>query len=146
MPTCCLSKSQRIYKKTVVWNKSRFVKYEETCGFYTIRGYPKLCYLMILDIWVFCLCKLFTCVKSFTTFSHTTPTLYASRVGSLMYGILYIRLDICYVVEVVNQYDSKPRWDHWVVMKQILKYLTRMRNYMLVYSSRDLILILIHWF
>ena len=64
---------------------------------------------------------------------------YASTVGSLMYAMLCTRPDICFAVGVVSRYQSNPGLDHWVAVKHILKYLRRTRNYMLVYSSRDLI-------
>ena len=63
---------------------------------------------------------------------------YASAIGSLMYAMLCTRLDICYAVGIVGRYQSNPRMGHWIEMKHILKYLRRTRDYMLVYSSRDL--------
>ena len=62
-----------------------------------------------------------------------------SLVGSLRYAMLCTRPDICYAVGVVSRYQSNPRLDHWVAVKHILKYLRRTRNYVLVYSGRDLI-------
>ncbi|KAL6327640.1 hypothetical protein AAG906_022203 [Vitis piasezkii] len=64
---------------------------------------------------------------------------YASAVGSLMYAMLCTRPDICFAVGVVSRYQSNPGLDHWVAVKHILKYLRRTRNYMLVYSGRELI-------
>ncbi|XP_073298530.1 secreted RxLR effector protein 161-like [Primulina huaijiensis] len=64
---------------------------------------------------------------------------YASAVGSLMYAMLCTRPDIFFAVGVVSRYQSNPGLDHWVVVKHILKYLRRTRNYMLVYSIGDLI-------
>ena len=64
--------------------------------------------------------------------------LYASAVGSLMYAILCTRPDISYAVGIVSRYQSNPGLDHWIVVKHILKYLRRTRNYMLVYSGGDL--------
>ena len=66
--------------------------------------------------------------------------LYASVVGSLVYAILCTRPDICYMVEVVNRFQSNPGLDHWMAVKHILKYLRRTRNYILVYSGEDMIL------
>ena len=63
---------------------------------------------------------------------------YASAVGSLMYAMLCTKPDICYAVGVVSRYQSNPGPEHWIAMKHILKYLRRMRDYMLVYSSSDL--------
>ena len=58
---------------------------------------------------------------------------YASAMGSLMYVMLCTRPDICYLVDMVSRYQSNPRPKHWQAVKHILKYLQRMRNYMLVY-------------
>ena len=63
---------------------------------------------------------------------------YASVVGSLMYAMLCTRPDICYVVGIVNRYQSNPRMGNWIVVKHILKYLRRTRDYMLLYSGGDL--------
>ena len=66
---------------------------------------------------------------------------YALAVGSFMYAMLCTRPDICYSVGMVSQYQSNPRSKHWEVVKYILKYPRRMRDYMLVYHCEDLILI-----
>ena len=65
---------------------------------------------------------------------------YASAVGSLMYAMLCTRPDICYSVGIVSRYQSNPGRDHWTAVKNILKYLRRTKDYMLVYGSKDLIL------
>ncbi|KAA0034955.1 gag/pol protein [Cucumis melo var. makuwa] len=65
---------------------------------------------------------------------------YGSAVGSLMYAMLCTRPDICYAVGIVSRYQSNPGLDHWTVVKIILKYLRRTRDYMLVYGAKDLIL------
>ncbi|KAL4035990.1 hypothetical protein IC575_004704 [Cucumis melo] len=65
---------------------------------------------------------------------------YASAVGSLMYAMLCTRPDICYAVGIVSRYQSNPGLAHWTVVKTILKYLRRTRDYMLVYGYKDLIL------
>ncbi|XP_031745858.1 secreted RxLR effector protein 161-like [Cucumis sativus] len=51
---------------------------------------------------------------------------YVFAVGSLM---------------VVSRYQSNPGCDHWTTVKNILKYLQRTKDYMLVYGTKDLILI-----
>ena len=63
---------------------------------------------------------------------------YASAVGSLMYAMLCTRPDICYAVGIVDRYQSNHGMGHWIGVKHILKYLRRTRDYMLVYSGRDL--------
>ena len=65
---------------------------------------------------------------------------YASAVGSLMYAMLCTRPDICFAVGIVSRYQSNPGFAHWIAVKNILKYLRRTRNYVLVYGNKDLIL------
>ncbi|KAL0546234.1 hypothetical protein IC582_016140 [Cucumis melo] len=65
---------------------------------------------------------------------------YASAVGSLMYAMLCTRPNISYSVGIVCRYQSNPGRDHWIAVKNILKYLRRTKDYMLVYGSKDLIL------
>ncbi|KAA0066797.1 gag/pol protein [Cucumis melo var. makuwa] len=65
---------------------------------------------------------------------------YASAVRSLMYAMLCTRPDICYSVGMVTRYQSNTKRDHWTIVKNILKYLRRTKDYMLVYSTKDLIL------
>ena len=66
---------------------------------------------------------------------------YVSAVGSLMYAMLYTRLDIYYSVGMVSRYQSNPGPKHWQAIKHILKYLRRTRDYMLVYRCENLILV-----
>ena len=61
---------------------------------------------------------------------------YAYTMGSLMYAMLCTRPDICFVVGMVSRYQSNPGEEHWIVVKHILKYLKKMRNYMLVTKMR----------
>ncbi|TYK22242.1 gag/pol protein [Cucumis melo var. makuwa] len=42
-------------------------------------------------------------------------------------------------VGIVSRYQSNPGYDHWTSVKNILKYLRRTKDYMLVYGSKDLI-------
>ena len=63
---------------------------------------------------------------------------YDSVVESLMYAILCTRLDICYAVGIVSHFQSNPGPDHWTIVKNILKYLRRTRNYMLIFLGSDL--------
>ena len=55
-----------------------------------------------------------------------------------MYAMLCTRPDICYEVGIVSRYQSNPGMGHWIAVKNILKYLRRTRDYMLVYSGGDL--------
>ena len=64
---------------------------------------------------------------------------YAFAVGSLMYVMLCTRPNICYSVGMVSRYQSNAGPKHWQAVKHILKYLRRMRDYMLVYRCEELI-------
>jgi hypothetical protein len=52
--------------------------------------------------------------------------------------MLCTRLDMCFAVCMVIKYQSNPGPPHWVEVKHILKYLRRMKDYMLVYHNEDL--------
>ncbi|KAA0034962.1 gag/pol protein [Cucumis melo var. makuwa] len=80
------------------------------------------------------------CPKTPQEVEDMSNILYASAVGSLMYAMLCTRPDICYLVGIVSRYQSNPRRDHWTTVKNILKYLRRTKDYMLVYGSKDRIL------
>ena len=56
-----------------------------------------------------------------------------SAVGSLMYAMLCTRPDIYYSVGMVSWYQSNLGPKHWEAIKHILKYIRRMRDYMLDY-------------
>ncbi|XP_070018025.1 secreted RxLR effector protein 161-like [Nicotiana sylvestris] len=63
---------------------------------------------------------------------------YASVVGCFMYAMLYTRPDICFAIGMVSRFQSNLGREHWTVVKHIIKYLKRTRDYMLVYHSSDL--------
>ena len=42
---------------------------------------------------------------------------YALLMGNLMYVMLCVRLNICFVARVVSRYQSNPRLEHWVDVK-----------------------------
>jgi hypothetical protein len=44
---------------------------------------------------------------------------YPQAVGSLMYAMLCIRLDLTYPISVVNQHMANPSLKHWIVVKSI---------------------------
>ena len=78
------------------------------------------------------------CPKTMEDRERMSKVPYASAVGSLMYAMLCTRPDICHAVGMVSRYQANPGLKHWQAVKHILKYLKRMRNYMLVYSGGDL--------
>ena len=60
-------------------------------------------------------------------------------IGSL-YAMLYTRLNIYFAVGMVSKYQLNQRSLNLVGVKHILKYLRRMRDYMLVHKSEVLII------
>ncbi|KAL0539315.1 hypothetical protein IC582_023520 [Cucumis melo] len=80
------------------------------------------------------------CPKKPQEVENMRRILHVSVVGSLIYVMLCTRPNICYAVGIVSRYQSNLGLDHWTVVKIILKYLKRMRDYMLVYEVEDLIL------
>ena len=65
---------------------------------------------------------------------------YSSAIGSLMYAMLCTRLEIFYSIGTFNRYQSNPGCDHKRAFKNILKYLRRTNDNMIMYSTNDLIL------
>ena len=57
---------------------------------------------------------------------------YAFVEGSLMYAMLCTRLDICFEVGMVSRYQSNLGPKHRTVVKFILKYLRRTKDYVFV--------------
>lgn len=57
-----------------------------------------------------------------------------------MYVMLYTKVDIYYVVGIVSQYKPNIGINHYEVVKHILKYLKRTKDYTFSYSQRELTL------
>ena len=53
---------------------------------------------------------------------------YASTIGSLMYVMLCTRFDIAFAMSVTNKYQLNPDKEHWIAVKNILKYLRRTKD------------------
>jgi hypothetical protein len=64
---------------------------------------------------------------------------YTLVVGSLMYTMLCIRPDICFAIGLVSTNQSNLGEVHWHDVKNILKSIKRIRDYMLVYRVDDLV-------
>ena len=57
---------------------------------------------------------------------------YAFLVGTLMYVMLCTRPNICFEVGMVSRYQFNPGLERWTVVKHILKYLKRKKDYVLM--------------
>ncbi|KAJ9535627.1 hypothetical protein OSB04_un001233 [Centaurea solstitialis] len=62
---------------------------------------------------------------------------YASAIGSIMYAMLCTRPDVAYSVSVTSRYQQNPGELHWVAVKNILKYLRRMKDMFLVFGGSE---------
>jgi hypothetical protein len=75
-----------------------------------------------------------------TDLGEIDPHLYQQLTGSLMY-LVNTRPDICYAVNVLNQFMSQPRQTHWIATKHVLRYLQSTVGYGVIYvSDVDMIL------
>jgi hypothetical protein len=61
-------------------------------------------------------------------------SLYRQFIGSLMY-LVNTRPNIFFVVNTLSQFQSKPRHEHWIVAKHVLRYIRGTINYGLRYTS-----------
>ena len=60
---------------------------------------------------------------------------YASTIESLMYVMLCTHPDIALIVSIMSRYQVNPDEEHWIAVKNILKYLRRTKNLMLVFDG-----------
>src|SRR3954465_2556048 len=60
---------------------------------------------------------------------------YASAIGSIMYAMLCTRPDVALAVSLTNRFQSNPGMDHWIAVKNVLKYLRRTKDLVLVYGG-----------
>eukprot|EP00253_Pinus_taeda_P024665 PITA_24665 len=61
---------------------------------------------------------------------------YASAVDNLMYAMVCTRPDITHAVGVLSRFMSKPRKEHWTVVKQVFRYFRGTIDYYLCYQGR----------
>ncbi|XP_074327898.1 secreted RxLR effector protein 161-like [Apium graveolens] len=62
---------------------------------------------------------------------------YASTAGSLMYAQVCTRPDITFIVGMLGRYLSNPGMEQWKAIKQVLRYLKKIKDYMLTYRKSD---------
>ena len=60
---------------------------------------------------------------------------YVLAIESLMYAMLCTRLDIALTVSVMSRYQTNPDEEHWIAMKNILKYLIRTKDLLLIFDG-----------
>ncbi|OAO97959.1 hypothetical protein AXX17_AT4G08610 [Arabidopsis thaliana] len=57
--------------------------------------------------------------------------------GSIMYAMLCTRPDVACALSMTSRYQSDPGESHWIVVKNILKYLRRTKDKFLVYGGSE---------
>ena len=62
---------------------------------------------------------------------------YASAIGSIMYGMLCTRPDVCLAISLAGRYQSNPGVDHLTAVKNILQYLNRTKDMFLIYGCDE---------
>jgi transposase InsO family protein len=60
---------------------------------------------------------------------------YPSAVGSIMYAMLCTRPDVAYPISMTSRFQANPGMSHWTAVKNILKYLRRTKDSILVYGG-----------
>jgi hypothetical protein len=63
--------------------------------------------------------------------------LYASAIGSIMYGMLWMHSDVSYALSATSRYQSNCGEAHWTIIKNILKYLRRTKEAFLVFGGEE---------
>ncbi|KAK4359224.1 hypothetical protein RND71_021453 [Anisodus tanguticus] len=62
---------------------------------------------------------------------------YASAIGSIMYDMACMRPDVAYALSMTCKFQQNPGEEHWKVVKSILKYLRRTKEYFLVCAGQE---------
>ena len=62
---------------------------------------------------------------------------YACAIWSLMYAQVCMWPDVAYIIGVLGRYLSNLGMDHWKVVKRIMRYLKKSKDYMLINRRSD---------
>ena len=54
---------------------------------------------------------------------------YCKRIGSMMFAMIYTRLDVCFAMSKLSQYMSNPGSHHGIAIKQLLRYFRSTASY-----------------
>jgi hypothetical protein len=63
---------------------------------------------------------------------------YASAIGSIMYATLSTRPDVVLALSLTSRYQSNPGMSHWTAVKNILKFLIKTKDMVLVYGGSNI--------
>ncbi|KAL3529759.1 hypothetical protein ACH5RR_009081 [Cinchona calisaya] len=61
----------------------------------------------------------------------------ASTIGSLMYAQICTRPDIVYVIGMLGRYLSNSGMVYWIAAKRVMRYLQRIKHYILIYRRSN---------
>ena len=78
------------------------------------------------------------CPKNDEERKHMVRVPYVSAIGSMIYVMLCTWPYICFVVQLVNRYQSNPYPIHWRAIKRIFCHLQGCRDFVLCYRGGDL--------
>jgi hypothetical protein len=62
---------------------------------------------------------------------------YSSAIGSIMYAMLCTRPDVSNALSLARRYQSDPGVEYWTAIKNILKYLYRIKEMFLIYGGDE---------
>ena len=65
---------------------------------------------------------------------------YKAGLGSLMYVMVALRVDIAFAVSMVIQFMSKANPPHWMAVKRIMRYLKGTLDFKLYLGGKDIVL------
>jgi hypothetical protein len=54
-----------------------------------------------------------------------------------MYAIICTCLDVVYALSIMNRYQSNPGETHWVDVMNILKYLQKTKDMLMIYGGEE---------
>ena len=75
------------------------------------------------------------CSTTFEEVQRMSRIPYALAIESLVYAMLCTRLAIALTMSVTSRYQSNPSEEHWIVVKNIFKYLRRTKDLFLIYGE-----------
>jgi len=78
----------------------------------------------------------YQCPKTQEEEEYLSHVLYATTVGSLMHEMVCTRPYIAHAVRFLRRYMSKPRKEHWTIVKRVFRYLCGTISYGLCYQGR----------
>ena len=80
------------------------------------------------------------CAATLEEIEYMKDVPYASAIGSIMYAMTCTRPDVSYALSMTSRHQASPGPEHWKAVKNILRYLNRTKNRVLVYGGQtDLI-------